>query len=211
MLLSVLDFLKTNWLWLTLGLVIIVCIIILLCTDTKKKGGELNVNEYGVKGKKENDAEESKREQEEAEANAAPSEEPAETAGEETTESGEQPAAESQEAEQQSEEAEQPAAEDAQSEQNETVSEQEDAAEEEPDEEDHSDVVVKSAKKGSARYRIVYDRDTMTWVIRKDGNVRAFRRVKTKREALEIAKELSAKNPEVSVSVHKKDGKFQKQ
>ncbi len=58
-------------------------------------------------------------------------------------------------------------------------------------------------------YRILYDRETKTWEIRKDMAKRVIRRVKTKKEALEIAQELS-KNQDLNLVVHKKDGKFQK-
>lgn len=64
-------------------------------------------------------------------------------------------------------------------------------------------------RKRKASYRILYDRETKTWEIRKDNAKRVIRRVKTKKEALEIAQELS-KNQELNLVVHKKDGKFQK-
>ena len=47
------------------------------------------------------------------------------------------------------------------------------------------------------------------WVIKKDGASRATKRVATKEEALKIAKQLSVSH-DANVSVHKKDGKFQK-
>lgn len=225
MLLGFMDFLSKNWLWLTLGLVIIICICILLCTDTKgKKDGKMQINEY--KGNKGGDAE-AQDAPAELEAPAAPAEaeaepeaateqpvepaEPAAAPAQEPAMSGEEGAAPAEEAELPSapEEAELPAGEE---EKAEVEFAAPDEDEENLNEEDHSDVVVKSAKKGESvttRYRIVYDRESMTWVIRKDGSTRAFRRVKTKKEALEIAKELSKKQ-DVSVSVHKRDGKFQK-
>lgn len=58
-------------------------------------------------------------------------------------------------------------------------------------------------------YRILYDKETETWEVRKDNAKRVIRRVKTKKEALEIAKELS-QNQDLNLVVHKKDGKFQK-
>lgn len=60
------------------------------------------------------------------------------------------------------------------------------------------------------RYIVKYDSKTREWIVLKAGNTRATRRVKTKQEALAIAKELS-KNSDASLVVHKKDGKFQKQ
>ncbi len=65
------------------------------------------------------------------------------------------------------------------------------------------------APKRKVTYRILYDRESKTWEIRKDNAKRVIRRVKTKKEALEIAQELS-KNQDVNLVVHKKDGKFQK-
>lgn len=59
-------------------------------------------------------------------------------------------------------------------------------------------------------YRVVYDKENYEWVIRKNTSSRAIRRVKTKVEALEIAKHLS-NTQDAALTVHKKDGKFQKQ
>lgn len=67
----------------------------------------------------------------------------------------------------------------------------------------------KDAPKSRISYRIMYDKETKTWEIRKDMAKRVIRRVKTKKEALEIAQELS-KNQDLNLIVHKKDGKFQK-
>ena len=84
-------------------------------------------------------------------------------------------------------------------------------SEPEVDEDDHNDVEVRhpDAKKSESGYRVVYDRETFTWVVKKDNNTRVTRRVKTKKEALEIAKELS-KRQDVNMTVHKKHAKFQK-
>lgn len=60
-----------------------------------------------------------------------------------------------------------------------------------------------------AGYRLIYDKENHNWMIKKDGAKRIIRRVKTKEEALKIAKELS-KNQDTFLVVHKKDGKFQK-
>lgn len=65
------------------------------------------------------------------------------------------------------------------------------------------------APKRKISYRILYDKESKTWEIRKDNAKRVIRRVKTKKEALEIAQELS-KNQDLNLVVHKKDGKFQK-
>lgn len=69
-----------------------------------------------------------------------------------------------------------------------------------------------SAKEQPAKagaYRVIYDREAAEWTIKKDGASRVIRRVKTKEEALKLAKEFS-KNGDASLIVHKKDGKFQK-
>ena len=61
----------------------------------------------------------------------------------------------------------------------------------------------------SGNYRLVYDKEAKEWVIKKENATRAIRRVKTKEEALKIAKQLS-ENQDANLVVHKKDGKFQK-
>ena len=71
---------------------------------------------------------------------------------------------------------------------------------------DEENKIVKNAK-----YRLIYEKDNASWVIRKDGAGRTIRRVKTKQEALDILKEMEEKNDEMKVVVHKKNGKFQKQ
>ena len=92
----------------------------------------------------------------------------------------------------------------------------------EPDEEDTGEELTfeaadideqpehKEAPKRKISYRILYDKETKTWEVRKDQAKRVIRRVKTKKEALEIAQELCEKQ-ELNLVVHKKDGKFQKQ
>ena len=60
-----------------------------------------------------------------------------------------------------------------------------------------------------AIYRVIYDGENKEWMIKKDGAARVIRRVKTKAEALELAKKF-AENQDLSLNVHKKDGKFQK-
>ena len=67
----------------------------------------------------------------------------------------------------------------------------------------------KPERKKAVSYRILYDKETKTWEVRKDNAKRVIRRVKTKKEALEIAQELSQKQ-DLNLVVHKKDGKFQK-
>ena len=68
-----------------------------------------------------------------------------------------------------------------------------------------------SAKKPApVKYTVKYDKEKKDWVIAKTGVDRAIRRLKTKEEALKVAKELS-ENQDISLVVHKKDGKFQKQ
>lgn len=67
-----------------------------------------------------------------------------------------------------------------------------------------------NAEEGNQTYRIVYDKEQKDWIVRIDGGKRASRRCKTKAEALEVAKEL-AKKKDADLSVHKKNGRFQKQ
>lgn len=60
------------------------------------------------------------------------------------------------------------------------------------------------------KYTVKYDRAKGNWIVVKNGNSRPTRRVATKAEALAIAKELADASG-ATLSVHKKDGKFQKQ
>ena len=66
-----------------------------------------------------------------------------------------------------------------------------------------------SKKDKPNRYRVTYDKEQGNWVVKMDGANRASRRCATKEEALKVAKELAEKK-DASLSVHKKDGKFQK-
>ena len=72
---------------------------------------------------------------------------------------------------------------------------------------------VKQEKKETASkkpiYRVVYDKETRLWTIRKDGAKRVIANYVTKQEALNRVKELSA-SKDMNFVVHKKDGKFQK-
>ena len=65
-------------------------------------------------------------------------------------------------------------------------------------------------KKESETYRVVYDKEQKNWIVKIDGGERASRRCATKEEALKVAKDL-AKKKDADLSVHKKNGKFQKQ
>lgn len=58
-------------------------------------------------------------------------------------------------------------------------------------------------------YRVIYDISEKVWLIKKDGAKRVIRKVSTKAEATKIAKELS-ENQNLNLTIHKKDGKFQK-
>ena len=60
-----------------------------------------------------------------------------------------------------------------------------------------------------AVYRVIYDKDNKEWLVKKDGATRVIRRVRTKAEALELANQFT-ENQDLSLSVQKKDGKFQK-
>ena len=92
------------------------------------------------------------------------------------------------------------------------------------DESDHEDFVIeteeapekeqseaeKEKRRQPDRYYVTYDKENKSWIIKKNNNVRITRRVKTKKEAMEIVKTL-CKNQELTLSVQKKNGKFQKQ
>lgn len=81
---------------------------------------------------------------------------------------------------------------------------------EEPQEEKHEEQKSTTPQKHkTVSYRILYDRETKTWEVRKDNAKRVIRRVRTKREALEIAQELCQRQ-DLNLVVHKKDGKFQR-
>ncbi|MGE0015628.1 MAG: DUF2188 domain-containing protein [Candidatus Methanomethylophilaceae archaeon] len=66
-------------------------------------------------------------------------------------------------------------------------------------------------KSNSKTYRIVRDKEKNKWRVKADGAKRAIGYYNTKVEAEQKVKELKAKNKEAKVSVHKMDGKFQKQ
>lgn len=70
--------------------------------------------------------------------------------------------------------------------------------------------MTKETAKSDETYRVVYDKEEKNWIVRIDGGKRASRRCATKAEALEVAKDL-AKKKNADLSVHKKNGKFQKQ
>ena len=56
----------------------------------------------------------------------------------------------------------------------------------------------------------MYDKEQRNWIVKIDGGQKASRRCNTKAEAEKIAKDL-AKKKDANLSVHKKNGKFQKQ
>ena len=64
-------------------------------------------------------------------------------------------------------------------------------------------------KARTPKYRVIYNQEDKCWDIKKDGAKRVIRKVKTKAEALDIVEHLAEKQ-NLSVTVHKKDGKFQK-
>jgi hypothetical protein len=66
-------------------------------------------------------------------------------------------------------------------------------------------------KSGSKTYRIVHDKEENKWRVKADGAKRAIGYYNTKVEAEQKVKELKANNKDAKVSVHKMDGKFQKQ
>lgn len=67
----------------------------------------------------------------------------------------------------------------------------------------------KVEKPDNETYRVVYDKEQKNWIVRIDGGQRASKRCATKEEALKVAKDL-AKKKDADLSVHKKNGKFQK-
>ena len=69
---------------------------------------------------------------------------------------------------------------------------------------------VEPKKLDNETYRVVYDKEQRNWIVKIDGGQRASKRCATKAEALEVAKSL-AKKKDADLSVHKKNGKFQKQ
>ena len=78
-----------------------------------------------------------------------------------------------------------------------------------PQEEISPAVKLTEKKPKKAVYRVIYDSINKEWTIKKDGAQRVIRRVKTKAEALKIAARL-AETQNLSLTVHTKDGKFQK-
>lgn len=69
----------------------------------------------------------------------------------------------------------------------------------------------KSADKAQKKslYRVLYDKESRLWVIKKDGAKRNIASFPTKEEAMSRVKELS-ESQDLNFVVHKKDGKFQK-
>jgi len=65
-------------------------------------------------------------------------------------------------------------------------------------------------KKSAVKYTVKFDKEKKDWVILKSGSERAIRRCKTKEEALKTAK-IFSEHGDVPLTVHKKNGKFQKQ
>jgi len=68
---------------------------------------------------------------------------------------------------------------------------------------------TKDKTERKAIYRVLYDKESRLWLIKKDGAKRTIASFPTKVEALERVKELSI-SKDLSFVVHKKDGKFQK-
>ncbi len=64
-------------------------------------------------------------------------------------------------------------------------------------------------KEMKQKYMVTFDKEEREWIVKKTGAERASRRCKTKAEAMEVVKTLS-ENQDLSISVKKKDGKFQK-
>lgn len=69
--------------------------------------------------------------------------------------------------------------------------------------------VAKEEKARKSVYRVIYNKETKVWNIKKDGAKRIIDSRATKEEALKRVKELS-ENSDAGFVVYKKDGKFQK-
>ena len=78
-----------------------------------------------------------------------------------------------------------------------------------PQNNNQKEIKMAETTEKKAVYRVIYDKDNKEWLIKKDGATRVIRRVRTKAEALELANQF-AENQDLSLSVQKKDGKFQK-
>ncbi len=72
-----------------------------------------------------------------------------------------------------------------------------------------NDTSTNASKTKKPIYRVIYDKESRSWLIKKDGAKRTIASFATKDEALNRVKELSISN-DLNFVVHKKDGKFQK-
>ena len=72
------------------------------------------------------------------------------------------------------------------------------------------DAPKKEEKKAPVKYTVKFDKDKGDWIFAKTDVDRAIRRCKTKEEALKTAK-IFSEHGDVPLTVHKKNGKFQKQ
>lgn len=75
--------------------------------------------------------------------------------------------------------------------------------------ETNEDVKPEEQKVRAQKYMVIYDKEKKDWVIKKTGALKASKRCKTKKEALEFV-EKYAENQDLNISIKKKDGKFQK-
>lgn len=73
----------------------------------------------------------------------------------------------------------------------------------------NKDKTDNKAKSKSITYRVTPDRERNKWRVKADGAARAIGYYNTKEEALKKVDDLKSKNKSASLSVHKKDGKFQ--
>ena len=79
-----------------------------------------------------------------------------------------------------------------------------------PKKEEPKDDAEENKGTSTGKYRLLYEKENKSWVIRKDGASRTIRRLQTKKEALEILENMQKGNEDLKVIVHKKNGKFQK-
>lgn len=70
---------------------------------------------------------------------------------------------------------------------------------------------TKTAASNSKIYRITPDKEKNKWKVKADGAERAIGYYNTKEEAVKKVDQLKSKNKMAKASIHKKDGKIQKQ
>lgn len=90
-----------------------------------------------------------------------------------------------------------------------TVKKEEPAKAEKQVESNEEEAKADEPKVRAQKYMVIYDKEKKDWIIKKTGALKASKRCKTKKEAMEFV-EKYAENQDLNISVKKKDGKFQK-